>query len=134
MKPNLLLYFLLLCFVRAKWSLATSASHAAEDRVQQPPQLLRHQPVQGLNATVRLSGDGDSGRENMQFDTVKSSRYSKKGGFGGRGRIIGAGSQSLRQPHHSRSSSPSTLQPRSSLSPLPLLLFALLSLRRLLYR
>ncbi|THU72471.1 hypothetical protein C4D60_Mb04t12480 [Musa balbisiana] len=129
MKPNLLLYFLLLWFLRAKWSLATSASHAAEGRVQQPPQLLQHQPVQGLNATVRLSGDGDgdSGRENMQFDTVKWRKYSKKGGFGGRGRISGAGSQSLHPPHHHRSNSPSTLQPRSSLSPLPLLLlFALL--------
>ncbi|URD98674.1 hypothetical protein MUK42_31195 [Musa troglodytarum] len=75
----------------------------------------------GLNATVRLSGDGDSGGENMKFDTVKWRKYSKKGGSGGRGRINGVGSQSLRQPHHHRSSSPSTLQPRSSLSPLPLL-------------
>ncbi|KAJ8486388.1 hypothetical protein OPV22_018873 [Ensete ventricosum] len=128
MKPNLLLYFLLLCFLRPKWSVATSAGHAAEDRVQRPPQLLRHHPVQGLNATVRLAGDGDSGGENMKFNTVKWGKYSKKGGSGGRGRINGAGSQSLRQPRHHRSSSPSTLQLRSSLSSLPLLLLLLFAL------
>ncbi|RRT52736.1 hypothetical protein B296_00028467 [Ensete ventricosum] len=82
----------------------------------------------GLNATVRLAGDGDSGGENMKFDTVKWGKYSKKGGSGGRGRINGAGSQSLRQPRHHRSSSPSTLQLRSSLSSLPLLLLLLFAL------
>ncbi|WOK92656.1 hypothetical protein Cni_G01347 [Canna indica] len=72
---SMLLSFVLLLFLQAKWSVASENSHGSKYQVKQPPQLSDDQSVYGVNVKVKLS--------NVDASTEKWGNYSKKSIPGG---------------------------------------------------
>ncbi|XP_065015931.1 uncharacterized protein LOC135643183 [Musa acuminata AAA Group] len=84
------------------------------DEARRLPQLLKAQPRQGLNVTVKERGEN---KEHLDEGTSISHSGKGSGAGKGGGKGAGGGSQTLRQPRDQRNSSASSWRwPRSSLT------------------
>ncbi|CAD5187539.1 unnamed protein product [Musa acuminata subsp. malaccensis] len=116
MKASHLLSFVLTLLLQlcCCWCSADQRTLGGNDEAWRLPQLLKAQPLQGLNVTVKERGEN---KEHLDEGTSISHSGKGSGAGKGGGKGAGGGSQTLRQPRDQRNSSASSWRwPRSSLT------------------